>query len=85
MPSVKRVPESGGVGACRYVVLWNWGVSSIPPEALPYLIGSYTMDTAAFRNFWAAIIPSDPLHRRGRVARHLLAKLGQFRAAYLMV
>ena len=25
--------------------LWNRGVSSIPPKALPYMIGSYTMDT----------------------------------------
>jgi nucleoside-diphosphate-sugar epimerase len=25
--------------------LWNRGASSIPPRALPYMIGSYTMDT----------------------------------------
>jgi len=33
--------------ACRLVFqkLWDWGISAIPPEAFPYLIGSYTMDT----------------------------------------
>jgi hypothetical protein len=26
--------------------LWEWGISSIPPDALPYMIGSYTMNTS---------------------------------------
>lgn len=29
--------------------LWNRGASSIPPAALPYMIGSYTMDTSRLR------------------------------------
>jgi len=40
---VKRVPRA----VCRPILgaLWKWGISSIPPAALPYMIGSYTMDT----------------------------------------
>jgi len=36
---------------CRIVVsmMWRWGVTSIPPDAFPYLIGSYTMDTSKLR------------------------------------
>ncbi len=43
-----RVP---GRWACRMVLqkFWDWGLSSIPPEALPYMIGSYTMDTSALK------------------------------------
>jgi nucleoside-diphosphate-sugar epimerase len=29
--------------------LWDWGISGIPPEALPYMIGSYTMDTTRLK------------------------------------
>jgi nucleoside-diphosphate-sugar epimerase len=32
-------------------VLWDLGVSDIPPEAHPYLLGSSTMDTARLRVF----------------------------------
>ena len=37
-----RVPRF----AARIILqkLWDWGISGIPPEALPYMIGSYTMD-----------------------------------------
>jgi len=47
---VTRVPSRA---ACRMIagILWRWGMSSVPPEALPYLIGSYTMDTTRLRNF----------------------------------
>ena len=31
--------------------LWKFGISSIPPEALPYMIGSYTMDTGRLQQF----------------------------------
>jgi len=30
--------------------LWNRGASAIPPKALPYMIGSYTMDTTRLQN-----------------------------------
>jgi len=30
-------------------LMWNWGITSIPPDAFPYLIGSYTMDTSRLR------------------------------------
>lgn len=47
---VLRVPTRA---ACRMVLrtLWNRGVTSIPPEALPYMIGSYTMDTTRLQQF----------------------------------
>jgi nucleoside-diphosphate-sugar epimerase len=39
--------------ACRWILklLWKLGISSVPPEALPYMIGSYLMDTARLRTF----------------------------------
>jgi nucleoside-diphosphate-sugar epimerase len=32
---------------CRTVLelLWNLGICAVPPDALPYICGSYTMDT----------------------------------------
>src|SRR6185312_15797807 len=47
---VKNVP---GRGICRRALklLWDLGVSDIPPDALPYLLGSSTMDTAKLRVF----------------------------------
>ena len=36
-----------GKYACKFVLqmLWALGISGVPPEALPYIVGSYTMDT----------------------------------------
>jgi nucleoside-diphosphate-sugar epimerase len=31
--------------------IWDIGLSGIPPEALPYMIGSYTMDTTRLKQF----------------------------------
>ncbi|HYX67922.1 MAG TPA: hypothetical protein VE825_02220, partial [Terriglobales bacterium] len=31
--------------------MWNWGITAIPPEALPYMVGSYTMNTRKLENF----------------------------------
>ncbi|HMC30561.1 MAG TPA: NAD-dependent epimerase/dehydratase family protein [Candidatus Angelobacter sp.] len=47
---VQRVP---GKTICKQAlrVLWDLGVSDIPPEALPYLLGSSTVDTARLRIF----------------------------------
>jgi nucleoside-diphosphate-sugar epimerase len=47
---ITRVP---GRVAYRFIlrILWKWGISSVPPEALPYLIGSYTMDTNRLQQF----------------------------------
>lgn len=38
---------------CRLLVqlMWSLGISSIPPDAAPYLVGSYTMDTSRLREF----------------------------------
>ncbi len=40
---IVRFPKS----VCAFLLdkLWEWEISSIPPDALPYMIGSYTMDT----------------------------------------
>jgi len=45
-----RVP---GKWAFRLVLqlLWKTGISAIPPEALPYMTGEYTMNTDRLRNF----------------------------------
>jgi nucleoside-diphosphate-sugar epimerase len=47
---VKRVPSKA---LCRQAVrlLWDLGVSDVPPEAIPYLLGSSAMDTAKMRVF----------------------------------
>ncbi len=47
--NIKRVPRA----ICRPVLsfLWNRGISSIPPDALPYMTGSYTMDTTRLQQF----------------------------------
>ena len=47
---LKRVP---GKWAFRQVLktLWKLGVSAIPPEALPYMTGEYTMNTARLKKF----------------------------------
>ncbi len=41
---IKRAPSRAVFGSILRL-MWKFGISSIPPEALPYLIGSYTMDT----------------------------------------
>ncbi len=48
--SIKRVPTRA---AFRSVLtfLWKFGISSIPPDAVPYMIGSYTMDTVRLQQF----------------------------------
>ena len=53
---IRKVP---GRGACRMILrmLWKSGVSSIPPEALPYMIGSYTMDTTHLQQVLGAEYP----------------------------
>ena len=45
-----RVP---GRWAMRLVLqfLWKWKISSIPPEALPYMTSEYVMDTCRLRRF----------------------------------
>ena len=41
---IKRFPT---LALCRKIIkmMWSMGATSIPPDAFPYLIGSYTMDT----------------------------------------
>jgi nucleoside-diphosphate-sugar epimerase len=53
---VKRIPHA----ACRPILgaLWKWGISSIPPAALPYMIGSYTMDTNRLQNLLGENYPT---------------------------
>ena len=48
--TIRRLPTRGN---CRTALRWLWrlGISSIPPSALPYLLGSYTMDTTRLQQF----------------------------------
>ncbi|HUI82739.1 MAG TPA: NAD-dependent epimerase/dehydratase family protein [Candidatus Binatia bacterium] len=48
--TIKLVP---GRLAFRSILslLWRFGISSVPPEATPYLTGSYTMDTSRLQQF----------------------------------
>jgi len=45
-----RVP---GKWAMRRVLqfLWNWKISAIPPDAVPYMTGQYTMNTDRLKKF----------------------------------
>ena len=47
---IRRVP---GRALVRTIlkILWKRGISSVPPETLPYMIGSYTMDTTRLQQF----------------------------------
>jgi len=47
---IRRVPNRR---VARLILrkLWDWGISGIPPDALPYMLGSYTMDTSRLRKF----------------------------------
>jgi nucleoside-diphosphate-sugar epimerase len=47
---LKRVP---GTWAFRVVLrlLWKFGISAIPPEAMPYMTGEYLMNTDRLRKF----------------------------------
>jgi nucleoside-diphosphate-sugar epimerase len=44
-----------GRTVCRWLLqlLWAMGVSGVPPEALPYMTGSYTMNTARLEKLLA--------------------------------
>jgi UDP-glucose 4-epimerase len=50
---IRRAPSRA---ICGMILrkLWDWGISGIPPEALPYMIGSYTMDTSRLERFLGA-------------------------------
>ena len=54
--AIKRAPSRA---ACRAILklFWSWGISTIPPDALPYMLGSYTMDTERLQNFLGADYP----------------------------
>jgi len=46
--TVRRVPT---ISLCRIIVetMWALGATSIPPDAFPYLMGSYSMDISKLR------------------------------------
>jgi len=45
-----RVPGQWGM---RRVLqfLWNWKISAIPPDAVPYMTGQYIMNTDRLKKF----------------------------------
>jgi hypothetical protein len=47
---IRRLP---GRHACRAVLqlLWSMGLSGFPPDSLPYLLGSCTVDTSRLQAF----------------------------------
>lgn len=49
----QKVVRLPGRLTCRLILslLWGLGISGIPPQALPYMVGSYTMSTARLREF----------------------------------
>jgi UDP-glucose 4-epimerase len=47
---IKRVPTRAMFRTVLRV-LWRLGISTIPPDAMPYMIGSYTMDTTRLQQF----------------------------------
>lgn len=49
----QKIVQLPSVTACRWALalLWKLGISSVPPETLPYMIGSYLMDTSRLRAF----------------------------------
>jgi hypothetical protein len=51
--SVKRLPTAI---LCRTIIrmMWKLGATSIPPDAFPYLIGSYPMDMSKLKSFLGA-------------------------------
>ncbi|MDP9262713.1 MAG: NAD-dependent epimerase/dehydratase family protein [Acidobacteriota bacterium] len=48
-----------GYALCRMTLslLWKLGVCAVPPDALPYIAGSYTMDTHRLRDFLGDAYP----------------------------
>ena len=62
---IKRMPGRASCGMMLRL-LWGLGVSDVPPEALPYLLGSHTMETARLRVFLGERTASPPgLDRTG--------------------
>jgi len=55
--TVKRIPNRMTMDLALKL-MWKLGISSIPPEALPYLIGSYTMDTSRLQEFLGRDYPA---------------------------
>src|SRR5215472_12111320 len=54
--NVRRVP---GRWMYRSILktMWKRGISAIPPEAMPYMLGSYTMDTTRLQQFLGSDYP----------------------------
>jgi hypothetical protein len=45
-----RVPGQWGMRRVLQV-LWNWKISAIPPDAVPYMTGQYIMNTDRLKGF----------------------------------
>ncbi len=64
--TIKRAPSKAAFHAVLRL-MWKFGISSIPPDALPYLIGSYTMDTSSPATVpRSRLFAGDSVHGGGR-------------------
>ncbi len=54
---IVRLPGEGAV-TFLLKLFWNLGFSAVPPEALPYFLGSYTMDTSRLQQVLGEDYPS---------------------------
>ena len=54
-----RLVRLPGKASCRLAlkILWDLGISGIPPDALPYMTGTYTMNTDRLHTFLGADYP----------------------------
>ena len=48
-----RVPGQWSM-RCILQLLWNWNISAIPPDAVPYMSGQYIMNTDRLKKFLGA-------------------------------
>lgn len=70
--TVKRVPNRMVLDLALRM-MWKLRISSIPPEALPYLIGSYTMDTSRLQQFLGPDYPAVIRYTNEEALRDTLA------------
>ena len=71
--TVKRIPNRAAMDFVLRM-MWKLRISSIPPEALPYLIGSHTMDTSRLQDFLGRDYPAVIRHTNEEALQDMLAR-----------